>query len=68
MARPTEALVDALCSCRLIVPAFLFVALCFSRITMPKVSYRWKGNIMTNITYDKDLLNRKVERKEEKLL
>jgi uncharacterized protein involved in tolerance to divalent cations len=37
------------------VAAFLFVELCFSRITMPKAIYRWKGRIVTKNTYEKRL-------------
>jgi hypothetical protein len=36
---------------------FLFVTLCFSRITMPKETYGWK---VTKCTHEKNSLNRKL--------
>jgi hypothetical protein len=50
-----EVLVDALYSCRLIVAAFLFVTLWFSRMAMPKATYRWKGKIVIKREYEKGL-------------
>jgi hypothetical protein len=35
----------------LFVATFLCVTLCFSRITMPKETYRWKGRIVTESLY-----------------
>jgi hypothetical protein len=49
----TEALVDALYTCRLIAAAFLFVALCFSSIKMTRATYRWNGRIVTISAYKK---------------
>jgi hypothetical protein len=39
---PTEALVDALYICRLIVATLLYVTLCFSCNKIPKVTFHWK--------------------------
>jgi hypothetical protein len=63
-----KALADNFYSCRLIVATFLSVTLCFSRVMMPKATYRWKGRIVTKVHMRRNSLNRKVERKEEKLL
>jgi hypothetical protein len=57
----TEAIVDALYSCRLIVATFLFVVtLHFSRITMPTETYYWKGRIVTKSTYEKITVQQKT--------
>jgi hypothetical protein len=62
----TEASVDALYTCRLIAAAFLFVALCFSRIEMPKASYRLKGRIVTISAYEERLAQQKIGEKRRK--
>jgi hypothetical protein len=55
----TEALDGALYSFRVIVATYLFAALCFSRITIPKVTYCWKEKIVTKSTYEKRLAQQK---------
>jgi hypothetical protein len=49
----TQALVDALYSCKSIVATFFFVALCSPRTMMPKATYRWKERTVTKSTYEK---------------
>jgi acetylornithine deacetylase/succinyl-diaminopimelate desuccinylase-like protein len=55
----TEAVVEALYSCRLIIATFLPVTLCFSRITMPKTLIVGNGKII-------DSLNKKSIEKRKK--
>jgi hypothetical protein len=55
----TEALVDALYSCRLTVATLLFVIFCFSRITLSEATYGWKRKIVIEV---RPLIARLIER------